>query len=100
MSGDIAVIHLYPRIEECAVCECEIVNGNKGIAMFEGEPVPHDWPDEWGGFPCCAQCFAEFEAVQASAPLRTVWFASKRHAVRLRRAAERDALPKYAGDLV
>lgn len=92
-------IQLFPREAECAVCDrliIEPVRGGKGIAMFEGEPVPHDWPDEWGGFPCCETCFAEFERVQANEAERRVWFASKRHAARL----DTHGFPGYAGDIV
>lgn len=88
-------VNLSPREEDCAVCEGVIIDGNKGIAMFEGEPVPHDWPGEWGGFPCCEVCFAEFERVQADDGQRLVWFASRRRETRLRR----ERVPVYAGDL-
>lgn len=88
-------VNLSPREEECAVCESVVIDGNKGIAMFEGEPVPHVWPGDWGGFPCCESCFSEFERVQDDEADRRVWFASKRHEVRMRREKE----PHYAGDL-
>lgn len=88
-------IQLYPREEECAVCEALIVGGRKGIAMYEGEPVPHDWKGEWGGFSCCEKCFAEFEHVQGDAALRCVWFAEKRRIVRL----DQDDYPHWFGDL-
>ncbi len=89
------LINLSPREETCAVCESAIIDGNKGIAMLEGEPVPHDWPGEWGGFSCCETCFAEFERVQANDGERRVWFAHKRREVRLRA----QGVPCYAGDL-
>lgn len=89
------MINISPREEECAVCEALIFDGRRGIAMFEGEPVPHDWAGEWGGFPCCETCFAEFERVQANAGQRRVWFASKRREVRL----NAEDYPHYAGDI-
>ena len=88
-------VNLSPREEECAVCERTIIDGTKGIAMCEGEPVPHDFPGEWGGFPCCESCFAEFERVQAKESERRVWFASKRREARMRRKR----VSVYAGDL-
>lgn len=95
LPGSVLAVNLSPRERECAVCECIVVDGDKGIAMFEGEPVPHDWRGEWGGFPCCETCFAEFERVQANEGQRRVWFASKRREARVRRTAA----PRYAGDL-
>lgn len=63
--------------------------------MHEGEPVPHDWPDEWGGFPCCISCFVEFEKVQGNEAERRVWFSAKRREARLRHVEK----PCFAGDL-
>jgi hypothetical protein len=88
------VIELHPREEECAVCEAVIVGGRKGIAMNEGEPVPHDWAGEWGGFACCETCFAEYERVQGSESEREVWWATKRREARMRPIE-----PIYLGDL-
>lgn len=87
-------INLSPREEDCAVCGRTVIDGNKGIAMYEGEPVPHDWPGDWGGFTCCETCFAEFERVQGNDAERRVWFADK-----MRQACRRIAANVYAGDL-
>jgi hypothetical protein len=95
MSADIIIVNLSPIETECAVCDGYIIDGNKGIAMFESEPVPHDWPGEWGGFPCCESCFAEFERVQAHQGERRVWFAAKRREARLRQQPK----PCFVGDL-
>lgn len=88
-------INLSPREETCVVCECDVIDGNKGIAMFEGEPVPHDHTGEWGGFTCCETCYAEFDRVEGNESERKVWFASKRREVRLRASR----VPCYVGDL-
>ena len=94
----VIVVDLNPIEFECAVCEREFVSSrlrSHGIAMFEGEPVPHDWPGEWGGFACCKGCFDEFERVQANEGERRVWFANKQREARLRRRSE----PAFAGDI-
>lgn len=93
-------IQLYPRETECAICDVWLIEGHddisKGIAMFEGEPVPHDWTGDWGGFPCCRRCFDEFERVQSDERERRIWFATKRRQVRL---DHQDDWPGYAGDI-
>lgn len=91
-------VNLSPRESQCAVCELWFVESpfrGCGIAMFEGEPVPHDFGGDWGGFPCCKTCFDEFERVQANEGERRVWFASKRREARLRCDRE----PVCVGDL-
>lgn len=90
-------VNLSPRETECVVCDRLIFDGTKGIAMFEGEPVPHEWDEEWGGFPCCERCFAEYERVQANEGERRVWFAAKRREVRI---DHKEDWPGYAGDVV
>lgn len=95
-SADPIFINLSPREELCAVCHCPIFDGRKGIAMFEGEPVPHDHAGDWGGFPCCDRCFVEFERVQSDEGQRRVWFAGKRRELRI--AMQQD-FPAYVGDL-
>lgn len=93
----IIVVDLSPIELECAVCERSFIasrSHGQGIAMFEGEPVPHDWQGEWGGFACCPECFAEFERVQGNESERVVWWARKRREARMRPIE-----PIYMGDL-
>jgi len=39
----VTVINLNPREDFCCICGVSVIGGNKGIAMYEGSPVPHDW---------------------------------------------------------
>ena len=60
---DVIVIDepFFPRESECVICSKPLQNAKLGIAMFEGLPVPHDWPGEWGGFDACRDCFEKHE---------------------------------------
>lgn len=68
----------FPRQSECIVCGTPVFDPKLGIAMSEGDPVPHDWTGDWGGFDACRTCFHQFEAVQADPVLRTRWFKIRR----------------------
>lgn len=61
MKNQIAVIDLQLREDYCCICNALVIGGNKGIPMYEGIPVPHDWQGDWGGFCACEKCFALYE---------------------------------------
>lgn len=60
-----ATVILLPKFfaheSECIICGVKLFDCNKGIAMYEGLPVPHDWEGEWGGFDACDNCFDKHE---------------------------------------
>jgi hypothetical protein len=52
----------WPHESECCICSEKVYNCKKGIPMYEGIPVPHDWDKEWGGFDACDKCFDDYES--------------------------------------
>lgn len=55
------MIRLFPHESECCVCGKLIYDTTKGIAMYEGCAVPHDWTGDWAGFDACDECFDKHE---------------------------------------
>ena len=68
--SNVTVIELWSRTTDCIVCDRETTFGY-GLEMYEGEIVPDD-ADEWGGFPCCKQCF-ELNEGRVGVPFTSVW---------------------------
>lgn len=68
------VIELWPHEAECCVCGetifCFTCGPNYGLAMYEDEILPADWPGEWGGFPACHSCFIAFNDIKAPLTIR------------------------------
>lgn len=57
MSDQITIIELWPRESECCICGKHLIGCKTAIAMYEGHPVPDNWPYEWAGFDACTECF-------------------------------------------
>lgn len=63
-AGETIVAHyvtLWPHESQCCVCGTDLIGCRKGIAMFEGCAVPHDWKGLWGGRDACDSCFEQHE---------------------------------------
>lgn len=73
MSDPIVIIELWPQEDNCCVCDevvlCYSAGPNYGLAMYEGEIVPEDWPGEWGGFTACWSCFNMFRNIKQPLPV-------------------------------
>jgi len=57
----ITVMELWPRESNCCLCDVLLYGCKTGIPMYEGLPVPKDWPHEWAGFDACQACFDKYE---------------------------------------
>lgn len=72
MSERIAVIDLTPCIDDCWVCEREVIASsagpNYGVPIYEGYIVPDDYRGEWGGFTACKPCYALVRLLQSERP--------------------------------
>jgi hypothetical protein len=44
----------------CVICGKDDVS-RQGLAVHEGRIVPDDYEGEWGGAPCCAECYSEWK---------------------------------------
>jgi hypothetical protein len=62
LPAEIAIINLNPRESECIACGQFLVDPGQGLPMYEGRIVPVDYVGEWGGFDCCARCYAAYVA--------------------------------------
>lgn len=71
--SEITIIELWPQEDECCVCGalviCYSCGPNYGLAMYEDEIVPADWPGEWGGFTACQSCFVLFNDIKEPLPV-------------------------------
>lgn len=40
-----------------------------GLAAYESEILPNDWPGEWGGHTACKRCFDMFSDIKTPLPV-------------------------------
>jgi hypothetical protein len=43
--------------EPCRFCVDGICDGYHGLPIFNGDVVSNDWRGDWGGVPCCPDCY-------------------------------------------
>lgn len=80
--SEILVIDLWWHEFECRICESRFAlppsAPSYGVPMYEEYCVPPEWDGEWGGFPCCKECYDKYE--RRDLPMWTV--EQLRHATR------------------
>lgn len=62
--SDVLEIRMQSRPGEgdpCSNCG-EPSTGFHALPWFNGDLMSNDWPGEWGGLPCCLECFQQHES--------------------------------------
>jgi hypothetical protein len=58
--SDITIIDLTPIMIDCFLCGSHDYD-RQGLAVYEDEILPDDWPGEWFAKSCCRECFAAWK---------------------------------------